>query len=338
MIPYVEDLSRLGAKCKIINEPYLANRSLKRIHMWRQSRHRFENLIDNFNPDAVICDPGDLGAAALKSGIPLIPYLGGNYWQELDTDRRLHHRISPRNWTSKRYEATCESCMQDSKFILTVSKHLEEIVRRRFPDKPVYTLYMGTDPSAWYPEAGMSLKHPCVGLVQKATIWDKAKEMLTLKQVLDRLPNVTFYWAGGGRYTNVILKELEKYPNFQYLGMLSSSKVRQFLTEIDIYALLVGLDMAPQSLREAMLVGKPTIATNIGGIPEIMENGKSGFLVETGEMAAREIIEKISYLLRDQKQAKLMGLYGRELIKKNFSPTDTAKRFMSIVDTEMGLN
>ena len=102
---FAEYLSRLGVKCKTVNDPHLADRSLKRIHMWRQSKQRFDNLVDDFDPDAVICSPGDFGAATLKSDIPLITYLGGNYWQEIDTARRLHYRTFPRNITSKRYEA-----------------------------------------------------------------------------------------------------------------------------------------------------------------------------------------------------------------------------------------
>ena len=339
MIQFAEVLSRLGVECKVANDPYVADRSLRRIHMWRQSMRRFARLVKDFNPDVVIASPGFFGAAALKANIPLITYLVGDYWQEIETAWNLHYKTFPRNIISKRHVVARESCLHGSKFIMTVSKYLEEIVRRRLPSKPVYTLYTGTDPSVWYPEEGMNLKHPCVGLVQQATIWDKTKEMLTLKRVLDRHPNVTFYWAGGGRYTDAILAVLQKYPNFQHLGRLSHpDKVRQFLTEIDIYALLTGLDMSPWSLREAMLMEKPTIATNIGGIPEIMEDGKSGFLVERGETGAGEIVGKISYLLGDQKQARQMGRYGRELIKKNFSPVDTAKRFMSIMEKEMDLH
>ena len=168
--------------------------------------------------------------------------------------------------------------------------------------KPTYVLHHGLDPSVWQHESGMLLKHPCVGLVQKATIWGKAKEMLSLKKILKNLPGVTFYWAGYGKYVQNILDELEKYPNFKYVGKLSyPDGVRKFLTEIDIYLLLTGLDMAPSSLKEALFMEKPTIATNVGGVPEILDDNKSGFLVRENDSDG--IIKKILFFLDNKEDA-----------------------------------
>ena len=44
----------------------------------------------------------------------------------------------------------------------------------------------------------MNLKHPCVGLLQRASWWGKTSEMLILKKVLEKMPDVSFYWAGDG--------------------------------------------------------------------------------------------------------------------------------------------
>ena len=60
-------------------------------------------------------------------------------------------------------------------------------------------------------------------------------------------------------------------------------KVRQFLSEIDVYALLSGIDMSPLSLQEAQLMQKPVVATNVGGIPELMKNNETGFLIKKGD-------------------------------------------------------
>ncbi len=263
--------------------------------------------------------------------IATIVYLVGNYWQEEETRKKVDHMSFLSRIANKRYADTMERCMCGAAVIITVSKYLEKVVQERFPDRPVCALYSGTDPSAWHPEKGMTLKHPCVGLVQKATVWDKAKEMLILKQVMDRFPNVTFYWVGYGAYVNKILEELQGYSNFQYLGKLAyPDGVRQFLTEVDIYALLTGLDALPSSLREASLMKKPVIATNIGGVPEMLEDGRTGFLVERGDGTI--IAEKISQLLVDKEMLRQMGTYGREFIMNNFSPDATATKFMYILE------
>jgi glycosyltransferase involved in cell wall biosynthesis len=174
------------------------------------------------------------------------------------------------------------------------------------------------------------LKHPCVGLLQGAVIWGKTKEMLTLKEVMKKMPNVTFYWVGDGPYRNKILPELQKFPNFKWLGPLEyPNKVREYLSEIDIYALVSGIDMSPLTLQEAQLMKKPVVATNVGGIPELMKNGETGFLVEKGN--ANQLIEKLTILLNDDDKTRNMGELGKKFIETKFSWEKIAKEFIKIV-------
>jgi glycosyltransferase involved in cell wall biosynthesis len=211
-----------------------------------------------------------------------------------------------------------------------ICRYLEDIVKSRYPTKSTEVLYQGIDPAKWYPVEPMSLNHPCVGLLQGAWIWGKAKEMLTLEKVLESMPNVTFYWAGDGPYKNNILEVLGKYKNFKWLGSLQyPDKVREYLSAIDVYALISGLDMSPLTLQEAQLMKKPVIATRVGGIPELMVDNKTGFLVDKGNH--KMLIEKISFLLDNPEKAKEMGVKGREFVVDNFSWDVIAKRFADIM-------
>ena len=150
--------------------------------------------------------------------------------------------------------------------------------------------------------------------------------MLTLKEVLKKMPNVTFYWVGDGPYRNTILPELEKFPNFKWLGPLEyPDKVREFLSEIDVYALVSGIDMSPLTLQEAQLMKKPVIATNVGGIPELMKDKETGYLVKKG--SSQELIDKLNILFSDSEKAKKMGEMGKKFIEENFSWDKIAKKF-----------
>ena len=180
----------------------------------------------------------------------------------------------------------------------------------------------------------MNLKHPCVGLVQRATIWGKAQEMLVLKDVLEKMPDVMFYWAGDGPYRDKILPVLEKYDNFKWLGNLEyPDKVREFLTEIDVYALVSGIDMSPLTLQEAQLMKKPVVATNVGGIPELMKDNETGFLVKKGN--AEEMIEKLSLLINDKEKREEMGNAGRKFVEENFSWDKITKEFVKDLENLM---
>ena len=183
----------------------------------------------------------------------------------------------------------------------------------------------------------MKLKHPCVGLLQGATIWDKTKEMLILPKVLEKMPNVTFYWAGDGPYRDKILPKLEKFKNFQWLGALEyPEKVRQFLSEIDVCALLSGIDMSPLTLQEAQLMQKPVVATNVGGIPELMRNNETGFLTKKGDQ--NELFKKLEILMNDEKMSQKMGNAGKEFISNNFSWKIIAKDFKDKVEKHLDLS
>jgi len=191
-------------------------------------------------------------------------------------------------------------------------------------------MYQGITSSRWYPSEGMVLKHPCVGLLQGAVIWGKAQEMLVLEDVLKSMPDVTFYWAGDGPYSDKILSVLEKYENFKWLGPLEyPDKVREYLTEIDVYALVSGIDMSPLTLQEAQLMKRPVVATNVGGIPELMKNNETGFLVEKGD--ANGWIEKLSLLINDEQRRKDMGEEGRKFVEENFNWSKIAKEFLDIL-------
>jgi len=149
---------------------------------------------------------------------------------------------------------------------------------------------------------------------------------------LEKMPNVNFYWAGDGPLRDRVLSELDVYSNFHWLGSLEyPNKVREYLSEIDVYALVTGMDLAPLSLKEAQLMKKPVVATNVGGNPEMMVDGKTGFLVEKGN--PEELIDKLTLLLEDKKLAKKMGDDGRKFVEDTFNWNLIAKNFIKITKT-----
>ena len=94
-----------------------------------------------------------------------------------------------------------------------------------------------------------------------------------------------------------------------------------------MYALISGIDMSPLTLQEAQLMEKPVIATNVGGIPELMKDGETGFLIEIGN--STELSEKLSLLLDDQKKSKEMGKKGRSFVKDNFNLDKICNDFLN---------
>jgi len=324
---FARAISKYGIECKVVHDRDIyTGFPSKKISDWFQTRKKFEKLIQEFKPDLVLIDnpSSHFGLATLKAKIPLVVHLRGDYWSEIKWARETSYKTPHRRFALWSKNKIGKKCLKESIAILTLSENLKEIVLKQLPKKNVRVMYQGINPSLWFDTDLMELKHPCVGLLQDAIIWGKTKEMLTLTKILDKMPNVTFYWAGDGPYRNEIISKLNKFENFQWLGRLSHpEKVREYLMTIDIYALVSGFDTLGMTSQEAALMKKPVVATRIGGIPESMNENESGLLIEKGN--SQEWIEKISFLINNKEKSKQMGEKGRKFVETKFSWDVVAK-------------
>ena len=331
---FSDTLNSLGVESKLVFDgDYADGFPSRKIGNWFQTRKKFNKLIDEFKPDAIFVDrQRHFGINALKANIPLFVLLRGHYWSEIYWNKRtmykpLHKRIALWQW-----DKLGKEILNGATAILPICKYLEKITNKFVPDKSTKVFFEGVDASRWYQVKGMNLKHPCVGLLQRASWWGKTSEMLILKKVLEKMPDVNFYWAGDGPLRERILSELDEYENFHWLGDLQyPDKVREYLSEIDVYALITGMDLAPLSLKEAQLMRKPVIATDVGGNSEMMINGKTGFLVEKGN--DEQLIEKLRLLLENVDMTKKMGNEGRKFIEETFNWEAVTKIFIKTLES-----
>ena len=93
-----------------------------------------------------------------------------------------------------------------------------------------------------------------------------------------------------------------------------------------MYALITGMDLAPLTLKEAQVMEKPVLATDVGGDKEMMVDGETGFLVREG--SAEDIILRITELLDNKETAKEMGIKGARFVKKKFNWEVVTKEFL----------
>lgn len=325
---FSKSLSKLDIECKIVNDiEYADGYPSRNFRSWLFSNKKFEKLISEFQPDVIFIDrPRHFGLKSVNSKIPSIFYLRGDYWSEMKWARETVYKSFGRKKALDKWEEIGNECFSKATMILPICKYLEKIVNEKFSEKPTYVLQSGIDSSKWFKVKPMELKHPCVGLLQGATIWGKTKELLLLKKIIPALPKVTFYWVGDGPYANQILSELENFKNFKWIGSLDyPEKVREYLSGLDIYALISGIDMSPLTIQEAQLMEKPVLASDVGGVSELIKNNETGFLIELGN--SDKWIEKISFLLNNSELQNKFGSEGRKFIKNNFSWDKLAEDF-----------
>jgi glycosyltransferase involved in cell wall biosynthesis len=90
----------------------------------------------------------------------------------------------------------------------------------------------------------------------------------------------------------------------------------------------------PVALMEAMASGRPVVATTTGGIPELVDHGRTGFLVAPGN--AVELANALERLAADPELRQRMGSAGREKVLREFNLADNAARLVELFRDSAG--
>jgi len=327
-------LQKNDIKCKLIYDMEYSNKFFDiNIKNRLEKQKKLKKLLDEFGPDVVLLDRlSGIATEITKTNIPLFILIRGDFWEESKWARETIYTSPQKRLSFFKNQRFAKACFNNASVILPISKYLENVVRKNIPGKKVELLPAdGRDPSEWNQISGMSLKHPCVGLVQGLNIWGKTRELNTLQDVMRKLPNVTFYLAGDGIYRDKIIHKLKKFENFVWMGNLEyPNEVKKFFSSLDVYLLLSGLEGLGQSIIESMLMKKPVIASNTGGIPEIVIDGETGFLVDLGD--SDQIVHLINDLLSKPDLVKKITAKAEENVKMNYSWEFLAKKFSDILE------
>ena len=333
------ELEKFGIESKVIVdtdflEKFFSLNLKKKIN----TNKKLKILLNAFEPNIVLLDRiSRIGKIFLDEKIPLFLLLRGNYWKESEWAKKTIYKSPLKFFSVQKNLKLADKIFKDSSMILPISEYLKNEVQMRYPKNKIEVLSAdGRNASDWIQVNNQKLTHPCVGLVQGFNIWGKTRELNTLQDVMKKLPNVTFYLAGDGIYKDKIIPSLQKFRNFVWLGNLVYPKqVMEFFSEMDIFLLLSGMEGLGQTIIEAMFMQKPIIATRVGGIPELIQDGKNGFLINSGD--GEGLTNQILKLINDPELANKIGKLGRKTAEENFTWKIIAEKFFAIVKKHVDL-
>lgn len=139
-----------------------------------------------------------------------------------------------------------------------------------------------------------------------------------IKRVVMRMKNVRFLVLGDGPFKTQFLHELKINGLHDYVHLLGKTEnPLDFLKALDLYIVTSSREGFCIAAAEAILSGLPIIATKVGGLPEHIKDGETGFLVEYGDL--QSLVDKIIFLLSHPEQMKFMGERGREYFLTKYS-------------------
>lgn len=116
--------------------------------------------------------------------------------------------------------------------------------------------------------------------------------------------------------------------NVRFTGAIGQSEVAEELARSAIFVLPSYAEGVPVVLMEAMAAGRPVVTSRITGIPELVEDGASGFLTEPGDIDA--LTQAIETLLSDPDMGAALGQVGRAKVIADFDIESEAKRLHAL--------
>ena len=119
--------------------------------------------------------------------------------------------------------------------------------------------------------------------------------------------------------------DLNIAEKIEWRGFAPYTKVPEALSQIDIFVYPSWHEGFGRSIMEALAMEKAVVATNVGGIPDLINDGENGFLVEPHNPEA--LAQKIKELIENKKLRERFGKAGREWVSNNFEWNQGIKQF-----------
>ena len=181
-------------------------------------------------------------------------------------------------------------------------------------------------------ELGIDADAPVIGVVCELRA-QKALEVLfeAAARLRGELPALKVLVAGDGPERERLEAEVERLGLEGTVLLLGIRRdVPALLDALDVAVLSSDYEGSPLSVMEYMAAGKPIVSTCVGGVPELLEDGRDAVLVEPRDPEA--FAEAIGRLLRDPAEAKRLGEAARDRQRREYSLDAMVRRIESLYE------
>lgn len=182
----------------------------------------------------------------------------------------------------------------------------------------------------WRELIGRHIEGPVVCLVANFFPYKGHMEFIAAASIIaEKTPRVTFVLVGDGKLRPEIERKIAEGGMTKNIILLGTrTDVSEIMRLSDVVVLSSHEEGFPNVVLEAMAVGRPVVATDVGGVPEMLENGKTGLLVPPRDPA--KLAEGIMRMLGDRREAEAMGRRGREQVIELFTVEQMVRSYETL--------
>jgi glycosyltransferase involved in cell wall biosynthesis len=243
-------------------------------------------------------------------------------------------------FSPREFEIGLDKLVDTARAIVTETDYAARFLRERFPHRAdcVCRIYNGLDLSE-FGRADLSSKPPLIiavgRLIPKKGFGDLIR---TCALLAERGKSFRCEIIGEGPLEDQLrrqIDELHLQNNVVLTGTKPQTELRRRLAAANIFVLPSvidpdgGMDNLPTVIMEAMATGLPVVSTNIGGIPEMVIENETGFLVQPGETAA--IADAIERVVNDCSLAANLGHSAYERARTLFSIAQNVRELCALI-------
>ena len=245
--------------------------------------------------------------------------------------------FAPRN-----FEIGLDKLVDAARIIVTVTDYAARFLRERFPNRAdrIYRVYNGLN-LAEFGRTDFSSTPPLIVAVGRLIAKKGFADLIRACGLLaEGGKPLQCEIIGEGPLENELRAQIEQL-DLQNRAALSGAKpqreVRQRFAAASVFVLPSvvdpegGIDNLPTVIMEAMATGLPVISTNIGGIPEMVVENETGFLVQPGDAAA--LAGAIEKLINDRPLAQRLGQAGYSRAQRLFSIEKNVRELCALINT-----
>ncbi len=284
------------------------------IHFGRDKKayQEIQELILEKKPDIVACHSSKAGVLVRlvthKLSIPSVYTIHG--WSFADGIPYIKQKVflQIERYMKNKTQHLISVCEEDRQL---------GIKKRVIEPKDITTIYNGAeDLSVSYPK-----KPDSTFTIAMVARFQEQKDHMSLLRALSSLKELEWKvrFIGDGEET---LDEVKDYiqnegieDRIEFVGY--TSEVGKYLSDVSLFALISKWEGFPISVLEAMSLGIPVIASDVGGVREQVFEGKNGFLIPRGDVIT--LSHQLRKLIEDKHLLESMGMSSKQIYADNFS-------------------
>ncbi len=224
-------------------------------------------------------------------------------------------------------------------FILVAEKIRENVQKIGIPPSRITVIHSAVDVEKFPGRKGVLRKElnipreaPLIGMVGRIREHKNYPLFLEFACLLLRdFPTAHFVIAGEGPLEEVIRGRAETMGLRERIHFIGGREdVEDVISSFDVFVLTSKIEGSPAVIKEAMLCGVPVVASDVGGIPEIIETGKEGLLVEPGNPL--RIKEAVEFFLTHSGEKNKMTEKAKRKILRYFHPDTLGEKTLEVYE------